>query len=165
MPKPKTKKELLDLSENNYLRLIDLVQNYSPAQREKEFNLDSLNRNIRDVITHLHEWHLFFQNWYQVGMEGGKPDMPSKGYTWRTLPALNRKVWEDYQHTSLEEGLTSLKQSYQEVRDIISAHNEDDLFEKKRYKWTGSTSLGAYLISNTSSHYDWAYKLIKKGLK
>ena len=37
--------------------------------------------------------------------------------------------------------------------------------EKKKYKWTGSTSLGAYLVSATSSHYDWAYKLIKKCLK
>ncbi|MEL6140134.1 MAG: ClbS/DfsB family four-helix bundle protein, partial [Bacteroidota bacterium] len=30
------------------------------------------------------------------------------------------------------------------------------------YAWTGTTSLGAYLISSTSSHYDWAYKLIKR---
>ena len=42
---------------------------------------------------------------------------------------------------------------------------DDELFEKKRYKWTGSTSLGAYLVSATSSHYDWAFKLIKKCLK
>ncbi|HOP45228.1 MAG TPA: ClbS/DfsB family four-helix bundle protein, partial [Flavobacteriales bacterium] len=41
----------------------------------------------------------------------------------------------------------------------------EELFEKKRYRWTGSTSLGAYLVSATSSHYDWALKLIQKVLR
>lgn len=44
--------------------------------------------------------------------------------------------------------------------DLLAVDAE--LFEKKRYKWTGTTLLGAYFVSATSSHYDWAYKLIKK---
>jgi hypothetical protein len=60
---------------------------------------------------------------------------------------------------------TLLDASYQDIQKLIIAHTNEELFEKKRYKWTGSTSLGAYLISNTSSHYDWAIKLIKKSMK
>ncbi|MEM7107806.1 MAG: ClbS/DfsB family four-helix bundle protein [Bacteroidota bacterium] len=48
---------------------------------------------------------------------------------------------------------------------MIEEHSEEELFEKKRYKWTGTTSLAAYLISATSSHYDWALKLMKKCFK
>jgi len=58
-----------------------------------------------------------------------------------------------------------LTSSFNELQDIIRKHSNEELFEKKRYKWTGTTSLGAYLVSATSSHYDWAYKLIKKARK
>ncbi len=59
------------------------------------------------------------------------------------------------------------KQKETEVvcQKLIEKHSDVELFEKKRYKWTGTTSLGAYLISSTSSHYDWAIKLIKRSMK
>ena len=58
-----------------------------------------------------------------------------------------------------------LDDSYTEVQAIIKKHSEKDLFAKKKFNWTGTTSLAAYLISATSSHYDWALKLIKKAKK
>jgi hypothetical protein len=44
---------------------------------------------------------------------------------------------------------------------IIEKHTDEELFTKKKYAWTGTTSLGSYLISATSSHYDWGLKTIK----
>ena len=44
---------------------------------------------------------------------------------------------------------------------LIEKHTDDELFTKKKYEWTGTTSLGAYLISATSSHYDWGLKTVK----
>lgn len=49
--------------------------------------------------------------------------------------------------------------SNQEIQNIISPHTNAELFEKKRYAWTGTTSLGQYLILPISSHYDWAFKI------
>ncbi|MDR1033746.1 MAG: ClbS/DfsB family four-helix bundle protein [Bifidobacteriaceae bacterium] len=48
---------------------------------------------------------------------------------------------------------------------IIQKHTDDELFTKKHYKWTGTTSLAAYLISATSSHYDWGWKCVRKAGK
>ncbi|WP_245535057.1 ClbS/DfsB family four-helix bundle protein [Leadbettera azotonutricia] len=31
----------------------------------------------------------------------------------------------------------------------------------QKYPWTGTTSLRAYFIYNTSSHYEWGLKTIK----
>jgi hypothetical protein len=45
--------------------------------------------------------------------------------------------------------------------DLIQKHSDEELFTKKRYAWTGTTSLGAYMISATSSHYDWALKTMR----
>ncbi|KKK48772.1 hypothetical protein LCGC14_3141780, partial [marine sediment metagenome] len=73
-----------------------------------------------------------------------------------------REIWRKYKDVSLEEAQKMLQNSSNSVREIIRNHSEEALFTKKKYKWTGSTSLGSYLISATSSHYDWGYKLIKK---
>ncbi len=96
---------------------------------------------------------------------GGMPEMPAKGYSWKTTPALNRWIWEHYQKTSLESIRSKLNESHEALRRIIEGHDNGSLFEKKRYKWTGTTSLGAYLVSATSSHYDWALKLIRKAFR
>jgi len=165
MPKPKSKKELLELSKLNYKRLLELVNSYSKSDVKKEFPAGTLNRNIKDVLAHLHEWHIMLLGWYDIGMNGEKPEMPAKGYTWTNLPELNKKIWQDYQNTDLESVKQLLNESYKNVQALITNHTDKELFDKKKYEWTGSTSLGAYLISNTSSHYDWAIKRIKKSMK
>jgi len=165
MPRPKSKDELLALSQSNYKKLIELVDSYSSEEVNKTFPEGMLNRNIRDILTHLHEWHLMMLEWHKIGMTGEKPDMPAKGYTWKTLPDLNKKIWENYQNTTLETAKELLEDSFQKVQQLITKHTNEELFEKKRYKWTGTTSLGEYLISNSSSHYDWGFKKIKKAMK
>lgn len=165
MPRPKNKEQLLEFSQSNYNKLLALIDNLPKKEQEREFVEGTMNRNIRDVLAHLHHWHLMMKEWYDIGTTGQKPDMPAKGYTWKGTPQLNRKIWEDYQRFTLVECRAWLEESYLLVRNIINERSDEELFEKKRYPWTGSTSLGAYLISATSSHYDWALKMIKKGRK
>ena len=162
MARPKNKTDLVSISNENYNNLLELIEQLSVEEQHKDFPEGTMNRNIRDVLTHLHYWHLLFFNWYQVGMSGEKPDMPQKGYTWKTTPELNKWIWEKYQDTPLDKAKSDLNESFQKIQELINNHTNEELFEKKRYKWTNTTSLGAYLISATSSHYDWAYKLIKK---
>ena len=165
MPRPKSKTELSNLSQANYQKLLDFIEQMRREDQAREFPPGTLNRNIRDVLTHLYHWHKMLLDWYKVGMAGNKPDIPAKGYTWKTTPDLNKWIWAEYQNTNLDKAKTLLQESHQKVQNIIEQHTDEELFEKKRYKWTGSTSLGAYLISATSSHYDWAFKLIKKAKK
>ena len=165
MPRPKTKNELLEFSQRNFKKLNELVESYSETEQMKEFPEGILNRNIRDVLGHLHAWHLMFLDWYKVGMTGEKPPMPAKGYFWKNTTQLNKEIWKKYQQTELKEIRKLLNESHAKVQKIISDHSEEELFEKKRYKWTGSTSLAVYLRAATSSHYDWAIKLIKKAKK
>lgn len=113
-------------------------------------------------MAHLHHWHLMMLDWYKVGMSGVKPEMPAKGYTWKTVPELNHEIWKKYQTTDYEEILNMVKKSFSDIQTIINKHDNNELFEKKKYKWTGTTSLGSYLVSATSSHYDWAMKKLKK---
>lgn len=165
MPRPKSKEELLKLSQENFLKLIALLDSYSDKERKRDFPAGTLNRNIKDVLIHLHEWHIMFLDWYKIGMQGGKPDMPSKGYTWQTMPDLNRQIQLKNKDIAYETAKELLNSSYKSVQKVIEKHTDQELFEKKRFKWTGTTSLGTYLVSNSSSHYAWAIKLIRKSMK
>ena len=162
MPRPTSKDELMALSHKNFQKLNEYIDAFSEEELHREFPEGFLNRNIRDVLAHLHHWHLMMMEWYQAGMQGQKPDIPAKGYTWKTVPDLNRVIWNKYKNVDLQEIRKSFNDSHAVIRQVIESHSDQELFEKKKYKWTGTTSLGAYLISATSSHYDWAYKLIKK---
>ena len=162
MARPKTKAELISLSKSNYGKLLTLVDSFTDNELDVEFPKRYLNRNIKDVLAHLHHWHLLFLNWYRIGMAGEKPDMPEKGYSWQMTPALNKAIWRKYEKEKFGVIRLQLNESFEEVRKIIFRHSEKELFHKKVFRWTGSTSLGVYLVGATSSHYDWAYKLIKK---
>lgn len=165
MPRPKSKQELIESSQKNFKKLNDLIDSFSVKEQKTDFPEGTLNRNIRDVLAHVHHWNVMTLGWYEVGMKGEKPDMPAKGYTWKTLPDLNRNIFEKYQKTGLEKARVLLEDSFNGLQKIIQQHTDEELFEKKRYKWTGSTSLGSYLVSAASSHYEWAFKLIKKAKK
>ncbi len=98
-------------------------------------------------------------------MEGKKPNMPAKGYTWKTLPDLNKSIQKKYENVELKKVSAMLNEPFNELQKVIHKHSDNELFEKRKYKWTGTTSLGSYLVSATSSHYEWAFKLIKKAKK
>ena len=162
MSRPQSKSELLKASENNYGALCELVDGLSSQQLRGNFPFSHRDKNVRDVLAHLHEWHLMLLRWYKIGMADGDPVMPAEGFTWKTTPALNQEIWSKYQAVSLKRVRSKLDQSHQQLQELIGEQPTAELFEKRRYKWTGSTSLGSYLTSATASHYLWAMKLIRK---
>ena len=48
---------------------------------------------------------------------------------------------------------------------LIGEMSDEELLAKGVFDWTGTTTLGSYCVSATSSHYNWAFKDIKKALK
>ena len=153
------------MATKNYEKLMAFINKLSPEEQLQEFPEGTMNRNIRDILAHLHEWHNMVLNWYEVGMRGDTPDVPAKGYNWRQIPELNREIWERYSQTSLEESKLLFNSTHQAIMDIVNKHSNDELFERARYSWTGNNALGAYLVSCTSSHYDWGLKLMRKARK
>lgn len=161
MSRPTSKESLLELSTENYQKLLILINSFSEQEKIATFPFEDRDRNIRDVVGHLHEWHLMMQTWYELGMQGQKPITPKEGYTWKTLPALNQVIWEKYQTIPLADTIKKLAASHNTIQEMIHRHTDEQLFTKKFYLWTGTTSLGSYFISSTSSHYDWAIKKLK----
>ena len=162
MPRPTSKDELLQACDDSYPKLIEVVGRFSQAELRGEFPFEHRDRNVRDVVAHLYEWHRLMLGWYKSGMAGNKPEMPAKGYTWQTTRDLNAALWKKHQKTTLNTILNRVDQTHSRLQELMSAHTNEELFQKCHYEWTGSTSLGSYLTSATSSHYNWATKLLRK---
>lgn len=162
MAKAQNKEELLTQVNASYTELLDRVHSLTTEQQNAEFPFPTMNRNIRDLLAHVHEWQLMLEDWYKVGMSGKKPEIPAAGYTWKTTPELNRKIHEKYSNTPLDTTFDLLAASHQRQIALIEQHTTDELFTKKKYKWTNTTSMSAYFTSSTISHYTWAIKFIKK---
>ncbi len=161
MPRPRNKTELVDASRKNFDLLLNFIDQIPEESREKKYDLNGRDETIGDVLCHLYEWHLMMERWYADGMAGKKPAIPKEGYTWKTLPEMNRVIWAQYKGTGSKDAINLLKKSHKKIMALIEKHSDEELFTPKQYPWTGTTSLGAYFISSTSSHYDWALKTIK----
>lgn len=79
MARPTNKTELLALSNHLFDQLISIIESLDNKRLNDNFTSHSLNKNVRDVLTHLYEWHIMFLSWYKVGMTGNKPTMPAEG--------------------------------------------------------------------------------------
>ena len=78
---------------------------------------------------------------------------------------MNVGFWKKHQATTYEEAEKLLRDSHGKVMDMIAEYSNEELFEKKHFSWTGTTNMGSYCISATSSHYEWAAKKIKMQIK
>ena len=108
-------------------------------QKEAHWGRD---KNVRDVLIHLYEWHQL-------------------EYSWKTYGAMNVMFWNRHQDTSLEDAKKMFAESHAAVMALIESYSNEELFTPKYFAWTGNAELGAYCVSTTSSHYDWAIKKIK----
>lgn len=171
MPRPQTKSDLLEAAELNYNKLLELIDSMAETELNTEFNFSSdpkkkeahwgRDKNLRDVLIHLHEWHNLMLEWVANNRAGSRKPFLMEGYNWKTYGQMNLVFWQRNQSVSLEEALEQFKESHQKVIALIESMSNEELFRKNAFDWVGGSTIGSYFVSVTSSHYDWAMKKIK----
>jgi hypothetical protein len=165
MPRPTTKQDLIDTANEQYEKLWKIIDAISAENQNANFPFEDRDKNLRDVLTHLYEWHQLLLNWVKANKNGEQKPFLPEPYNWKTYPNMNVELWKKHQNTQYDKARKMLKDSHNEVIKLIETFSNDELFGRKHFTWTGTTTLGAYCISATSSHYDWAMKKIKKYVK
>ena len=161
MARATNKQELIISANSQFNKLWALIESMSEEKQHAIFSFEDRDKNLRDVLIHLYEWHQLFIKWAQSNISRKMVNFLPDPYNWKTYPQMNIGFWEKHQKTSLERAVTLLKESHSEVMILIESFTNEELFTKKHYPWTGTTSLGSYAVSSTSSHYDWAIKKLK----
>lgn len=171
MPRPKTKTELLDAAEAQYAKLDSLIEGMSSNDQHTNFDPSitqigkeahwARDKNLRDVLAHLYAWQKMLFDFVDANQNGTAQAFLPAPHTWRTTPALNTEIWEQYQDTPLGDIQEILASSHSQIIELIGKFTNEELFTKKYFPWTGGTSLGSYFVSAAPSHYDWAIKKLR----
>lgn len=150
---------------DQFEKLWKLIDSMPEEKQRAAFSFEDRDKNLRDVLVHLYEWHQLLLNWIRSNQAGDAVNFLPEPYNWKTYPKMNVGFWKKHQATPLEEAIALLNGSHADVMKLIESFSNEELFTKKHFTWTGTTSLGSYCVSATSSHYDWAMKKLKQHLK
>lgn len=169
MGRPTSKADLITASETNYREMNELISQLTEKELSMPFSFDDTkkeahwkrDKNLRDVLVHLYEWHQLLLVFVSSNLAGDTRPFLPRPYTWKTYGKMNEWFWKKHQDTTLEEAKEMLETSHREVMNLIDAFSNDELFSKGVYAWVGTSTLGSYFVSNTSSHYNWAIKKLK----
>lgn len=171
MPRPQTKADLIKAANENYDGLKSMISAMTERDFLTPFDFSSDNKkkeahwkrdkNLRDVLVHLYEWHQLLLKWVDANTKGGNAPFLPAPYTWKTYGDMNVEFWKKHQDTPLEKAKELLDTSHKAVMKSINLFSDADMFEKGKYPWAGTSCVGSYFVSVTSSHYDWAIKKLK----
>lgn len=161
--RPTTKDELHTAAADEFDRLWQVVSSVTDDDRARPGVCEAWS--VKDLLAHLDAWHEMFIAWEAAGSRGELPPMPAEGFSWAQTPALNEEIFQRHQADDWDDVEQRLRRSHARVLERLTDYDENDLFTKRRYTWTGSTSVASYAISATSSHYAWATKLIRRAVK
>lgn len=175
MPRPTAKQDLLTASDDQYAKMWKLIDLMTQDELNTQFNFGSellkkeahwkRDKNLRDILVHLYEWHELLLRWVESNQNGEQSSFLPEPYNWRTYGDMNVAFWEKHQNTSYDKSKQMLQESHDAVMKLIEYFSNDELFTKGHFLWTGGSTLGQYCVSTTSSHYDWAIKKIKAHIK
>lgn len=198
MARPTTKTDLQSAAGENYEKLTAMIAGMTEKELNTPFDFSGSaskkeahwkrDRNLRDVLIHLYEWHQLLLNWVRAnyidgkgenGADGADADgapvrMTARGkkketyqsllpqpYNWKTYGDMNVEFWKKHQGTTLDEAKELFRTSHGETMKLIESLSNEELFSVGVFPWTGGSTLGSYFAANTSSHYDWAMKKLK----
>ena len=113
MARPTTKADLMEAANSNFESLKEFIASmteqelaipfdFSKDEKKKEAHWQR-DKNLRDILIHLYEWHGLTLEWVKANQKGeAKPFLP-KPYTWKTYGQMNVFFWKKHQNKSLEE--------------------------------------------------------------
>ncbi|RKI41073.1 DfsB family protein [bacterium D16-51] len=171
MGRPATKTDLLTAAADNYEKLNVLISGLTEQELSTSFDFSGdvkkkeahwkRDKNLRDILIHLYEWHQLLLNWVHANQNGENKPFILSPYNWKTYGKMNEEFWEKHQETLLEDAKEMLQKSHAEVLELAETFSNEELFSKGVFKWVGGSTLGSYFVSTTASHYDWAMKKLK----
>ena len=90
MPRPKTKEDLMVTAKENYKKLNTIILKMSDEELNTPFDFSKdekkkeahwkRDKNLRDVLIHLYEWHQLLLNWINSNQNGEKKPFIPKPY-------------------------------------------------------------------------------------
>ena len=140
MVRPKTKENLTIAAKENFEKLNTLISKMSDKELTTPFDFSKdekkkeahwkRDKNLRDILIHLYEWHQLILNWVESNQKGEEKPFLPEPYNWRTYGDMNVEFWKKHQNTSLEDATRALEKSHKNVLEIAEKFTNEELFSK-----------------------------------
>lgn len=173
MPQPQDKSSLLEQAQQSYSTLMDLITSTESKPLETDFEplpastkctTFAQGNNLRDLLVHAYEWQRL-QSAFVDNIRKGEPrDFIPDPYR-KNYKEMDQANWQRHQSTPLDKSIALLQGSHKEMIDLMETFTQDQLFEKKVFKVTYTTTMAAYFISVTISPYTQILKRLKSHLR
>ena len=102
MARATTKADLTSSANEQFNKMWKLIDSMTEGQQKAAFSEEmatagkethwSRDRNLRDVLVHLYEWHQLLLSWVKANLNGERKTFLPAPYNWKTYPAMNI-VW------------------------------------------------------------------------
>ena len=143
MARATTKADLTSSANEQFNKMWKLIDSMTEGQQKAAFSEEmatagkethwSRDRNLRDVLVHLYEWHQLLLSWVKANLNGERKAFLPAPYNWKTYPAMNLEFWRKHQNTQLTEAKAVLKESHKEVMALIERFSNEELFAKDSF--------------------------------
>lgn len=152
--------------------LEDAIAEIPRARRSAPFTMDaqgdassaaeapSRDRDLQDVVNHLHAWHVLLLEWLDAVEADRVPAYPAEGRSWAELDLLNRELRDKYRVRRLGPAISRLQTSHVGALARVGALDETMLFDEDRFDWLGGAPLADPVHECLGGHYAWAVAAI-----
>ena len=164
-----TKEDLLMAVTEGYTELTTLIDSSDETVLERDFAPSKANakcttfeqgNNMRDLLMHIYEWQRLQMLFVENIRKGEPKDFIPEPYR-KNYKEMDRVNWERHQSVTLDEALALLAGTHAEIVKLIDTFSNEELFNKKVFKVTYTTTMGAYFACVTSQPYGKAIKSLK----
>jgi hypothetical protein len=139
------KQKILELVENTYADLMDLIASLSPQEKKAKGNLKMWC--AKDMVAHLIFWERHFINQLDKQAKGEK--IPSSG---DYFDQVNDGVLYAHMDQPLEDALSEYQIIHAELHKIYDAFSAEDLSDPKKYAWLEEHPMSDRILGNSVFH-------------
>lgn len=159
MTVPATRDAIVAAAVRTLADLEHAVHAVPPADRDAPLPGENRDRDLRDILNHLHAWHVLLVGWLDDDAAGRAPAYPADGYDWASLDALNLALRDRYRDVDLDAARDRLRASHTAVLDRVQRLDDADLFDVTRHPWLDGP-LAEPVHECLGGHYEWALEAI-----
>ncbi len=108
--------------------------------------------SIKDMLAHIASWHHRLLAWLDAAVRNQEPTLSGLDSV-EEMDALNAQFYQENISRPLDEVLTDLRTTRQQIMDIVQAMPEEDLMSPHRFAWSKGEPLWQAIAGDTYEHY------------
>ena len=139
------KQIILELVQNTYADLMDLVASLSPQEKTKKGGLKLWS--AKDMVAHLNFWERHFINQLENFAKSEKIPMAGD-----YLDQVNDGVLYEHMDQTLEDSLSEYQQIHTELLKKYEAFSVEDLSDPKKFAWLEGRPMSDRILGNSVWH-------------